>query len=232
MSTLTYTVLKAQSQQGEEGAHQLGQLSHTVRTPQPRDRGSLFNFWVWSGEGAQLLASRLDYMEFAMQATTEWKRGHIWNILATCTVQPRSFGLGISPPPPPPPPRFRVLVGKVQQCCISREQTARDLKAHICKPVSQLYLCPLPTFLLAVHEKCFFRALMASNPIPNPIKPTPTLRLLCALLCSDLPKKLKLVSKKVIKLFNKNALHRHFCFDKGERKSWSQSTKRDPWTTN
>ena len=33
------------------------------------------------GEGAQLLASRPDYMEFA-----EWKRGHIWDILAT--VQP------------------------------------------------------------------------------------------------------------------------------------------------
>ena len=28
----------------EEGAQQLGQLSHTVRTPQPRDWGSLFNF--------------------------------------------------------------------------------------------------------------------------------------------------------------------------------------------
>ena len=36
-----YTVLKAQSQQEEEGAQQLGQLSHTVRTPQPRDCGSL-----------------------------------------------------------------------------------------------------------------------------------------------------------------------------------------------
>ena len=61
----------------EEGAHQLGQLSLTVRTPQPRDWGSIFNFGVWSGGGggAQLLASRPDYMEFAMQATTEWKRG-------------------------------------------------------------------------------------------------------------------------------------------------------------
>ena len=33
-----------------------------------------------------------------MQATTEWKRGHIWDILAT--VQPHSFGLGISAPTP------------------------------------------------------------------------------------------------------------------------------------
>ena len=56
-STLTYTVLKAQSQQEQEGAQQLGQLSHTVITPQPRDWGSLFNFRVWSGKGAQLLAS-------------------------------------------------------------------------------------------------------------------------------------------------------------------------------
>ena len=44
MSTLTYTVLKTQSQQEEEGAQQLGQLSHTARTPQPRDLDSLFNF--------------------------------------------------------------------------------------------------------------------------------------------------------------------------------------------
>ena len=75
MSTLTYTVLKAQSHQEEEGSQQLGQLSHTARTQQPRDWDSLFNFLVWLGEGAQLLASRPDYMEFAMQATTELKRG-------------------------------------------------------------------------------------------------------------------------------------------------------------
>ena len=91
----------------EEGAQQLGQLSHTVRTPQPRDWGSLFNFWIWSGEhfsctaegkggwwggGAQLLGSRPGCMGFAMQVTTEWKRGHIWDILAT--VQPHSLGTG------------------------------------------------------------------------------------------------------------------------------------------
>ena len=75
----------------EEGAHQLGQLSLTVRTPQPRDWGSLFNFSASGrGVGAQLLASRPDYMEFIMQATTEWKRGHILDILAT--VQPWEWG--------------------------------------------------------------------------------------------------------------------------------------------
>ena len=47
-------------------------------------------------EGAQLLASQPDYMEFAMQATTELKKGHILDILAT--VQPHSFRLGISAP--------------------------------------------------------------------------------------------------------------------------------------
>ena len=45
------------------------------------------------GRGPQLLASRPDYIGFAMQqATTEWKRGHIWDILAT--VQPHSLGTG------------------------------------------------------------------------------------------------------------------------------------------
>ena len=72
----------------EEGAHQLGQLSLTVRTPQP---GALFLISESGlGEGAQLLASRPDYMEFAMQATTDWKRGHIWDIVSS--VQP--WGLG------------------------------------------------------------------------------------------------------------------------------------------
>ena len=140
MSTLTLTVLKAQSHQEEEGAQQLGQLSHTVRNPQHRDWGSLFKSLVWSGEGAQLLASRPDYMEFAMQATTEWKRGHIWDILAT--VQPYSFGLGISVPP-----CFRVLFGKVQQCCISRDQTTGDLKSHHLQAgVTALSVPPPPPF--------------------------------------------------------------------------------------
>ena len=53
MSTLMYTVLKAQSQQEEEGAHQLGQLRHTARTPQPRDLDSLFNFLSLVGGGGQ-----------------------------------------------------------------------------------------------------------------------------------------------------------------------------------
>ena len=76
---------------------QLGQLS---LSSEPRSLGTGALFLISEsgrGEGAQLLASRPDYMEFAMQATTEWKRGHIWDILAT--VQPHSFGLGISAPP-------------------------------------------------------------------------------------------------------------------------------------
>ena len=108
----------------EEGAQQFRQLSHTVRTQQPRDCGSLFNFWVWSGEGAQLLAWRQDCMGFAMQATTEWKRGHIWDILAT--VQPHSLGTGDKCPIP----CFRVLFGNVQQCSILRDKTTGDLKSH------------------------------------------------------------------------------------------------------
>ena len=90
-------------------------------------------------------------MDIALQATTGWKRGHIWDILAT--VEPHSFGLGISAPPPP---CFRVLFGKVQQCCISRDQTTRDFKSyHLQAGVS--HLCP-PPFLSAIdlHEKKSF----------------------------------------------------------------------------
>ena len=126
MCTLMYTVLKAQSQHEEEGAQQLGQQSHTVRTPQPRDRGLFLISESGRGEGAQLLASQPDYMEFAMQATTEWERGHIWDILAT--VQPQ------------------------EQCCISREKTTGDLKSHHLQAGAATLSVP-PPFLSAVQEK-------------------------------------------------------------------------------
>ena len=71
-----------------------------------------------------------------MQVTTEWKRGHIWDILAT--VQPHSLGTGDKCTPP----CFRVLFGKVQQCSILRDQTTWDLKSHHLQDGSQLYLCP------------------------------------------------------------------------------------------
>ena len=97
------------------------------------------------------MASRLDYMEFAMQATTEWKRGHIWDILAA--VQPHSFGLGISAPTP----CFRVLFGKVQQCCISRDQTTGDLKSHHLQAgVTALSVSPSPPFFQQFMKKSFF----------------------------------------------------------------------------
>ena len=150
MSTLTYTVLKAQ--QEEEGAQQLGQLRHTVRTPQPRDWGSLFNFWVWSGEGAQLLASRLDYMEFAaMQATTEWKSGHIWDILAT--VQHHSFGLGISAPPP----LVSELVWKDTAVLYHWPwPDYRGFKIPSFASWCHSSICAPSSPFLAVHEKVFF----------------------------------------------------------------------------
>ena len=80
-----------------------------------------------------------------MQATTEWKRGHIWDILAT--VQPWDRGLS-------PPPCFRVLFGKVQQCSILRNQTTGNLKSHHLQAgVTALSVPPPPPFLSAVHEK-------------------------------------------------------------------------------
>ena len=74
MSTLNYTVVKAQSQQGGRGSTAVGTAepqseAHSLGT------GALFLISE-SGreEGAQLLASRPDYMGFAMQARTEWMR--------------------------------------------------------------------------------------------------------------------------------------------------------------
>ena len=82
-----------------------------------------------------------------MQATTEWKRRHIWTILAT--VQPNSFGLGISAPPP----CFQDLFGKVQQCCISPDQTTGDLKSHHLQAgVAAQYVPPPPPFHLFYQQ--------------------------------------------------------------------------------
>ena len=102
--------------------------------------------------GTQLLASRPDNMEFAMQATTdlEWKSGHIWDILLPSS--PTAFGLGISAHPP----CFRVLFGKVQQCSILRDPTDyRDLKSHHLQAGSQLYLSP-PLFFQQYMKKSLF----------------------------------------------------------------------------
>ena len=49
---------------------------------------------------------------------------------------------------------FRVLFGKVQQCCISRNKTTGDFKFHHLQ-TGVSHLCPLP-FLTAEHEKSFF----------------------------------------------------------------------------
>ena len=97
------------------------------------------------------LSGRPSYMEFAMQATTKWKRGHIWDILAT--VQPHSFGLGISAPPP----CFRVLFGKVQQCCISRELTTGDLKSHHLQAGVTALSVPPPFLSCSTRKKVFFK---------------------------------------------------------------------------
>ena len=95
-----------------------------------------------------------------MQTKTEWKRGHIWDILAI--VQPHSLGTGDKCPP-----CFRVLFGKVQQCSILRDQTTGDLKSHHLQTGVTALSVPPPPFLSAVYEKkvfcVFLRALMASS---------------------------------------------------------------------
>ena len=75
---------------------------------QPRARGSLFYFSESDrGEGHSyyLLAMRLDYMGFAMEATTEWSggRGH--------TLQPHSHGTGDKRPYPPKISEFCLGLG-------------------------------------------------------------------------------------------------------------------------
>ena len=67
----------------------------------------------------------------------------------------------------PPPLCFRVLFGKVQQCCISRNKTTGDFKFHHLQ-TGVSHLCPPSPFLTAEHEKVvfvcvFLRALLASS---------------------------------------------------------------------
>ena len=69
----------------------------------------------------------LDYMRFAMEASTEWKIG------GGCThSSPTALGLGISAPPQHTPNfRFFVLDWEgAQKCFILRDQTTGDLKSH------------------------------------------------------------------------------------------------------
>ena len=110
-----------------------------------------------------------------MQATTEWKRGHIWDILAT--VQPHSLWTGISALPP----CFRVLFGNVQQCSVLRDPTTGDLKSHHLQAgVETLSVSPL-FFQQYMNKKVFFscvflRALMASSGGGHvPLSPPPPL---------------------------------------------------------
>ena len=76
---------------------------------QPRDWDSLFNIsesgWGmgWGRPHCLLALRLLDYMGFALEATTEWKmgRGH--------TLQPNSIGTGGKCPPTP---NSRILFGR------------------------------------------------------------------------------------------------------------------------
>ena len=89
--------------------------------------GSLFNFSE-SGRGnrAQLILIRfnlrLDYMGFAMEATTKVKMG-----AGTTHSSPTALGLGISVPNPKILSFVFDLEG-TQQCFILRDQTTGDFK--------------------------------------------------------------------------------------------------------
>ena len=80
----------------EEGAHQLGQLILTVRTPRPRDWDSLFNFRVWSGGGggtAISFAARLHGTCNASHNRVE-EGAHLGHL-----SYPPALRVGISAPP-------------------------------------------------------------------------------------------------------------------------------------
>ena len=86
---------------GGKRGHSSWVSSATLSEPRSLGTGALFLISESGrGRGAQLLTSRPDYMGFAMQATTEWKRGLIWDNLAT--VQLHSLGTGHKCPPPLP----------------------------------------------------------------------------------------------------------------------------------
>ena len=112
---------------------------------QTRDWGSLLHFsecgrgrWAHS---YYLLALRLDYMEFAMEATTEWKIGG-------GSTHATALGLGISAPTP----NYRILFGtgggnssvfssptRLQEILKSHHLQARVTLAALCVPT------PTPT---------------------------------------------------------------------------------------
>ena len=101
---------------------------------QPRDWGSLLiSLSLFGGGGGHsyyLLALRLlDYMGFAMEASTEWKMGGH-------TLKPHSLGTGDKCPPPPPPNTPQISdffvwdYETAQKCFILGNQTTGDLKSH------------------------------------------------------------------------------------------------------
>ena len=138
----------------------MGQLSHTVRTAS-LGTGALFLISESGrGRGAQLLVSRPDYMGFAMQATTEWKRGHIWDILAT--FQPHNLGTGDKCPPP----LFPSFVLEGTAVLYPPRPDRGDFKSHHLQArVTALPVPPHLCFQQYMTKKFFvcFRALFASS---------------------------------------------------------------------
>ena len=121
------------------------------------------------GEGAQLLASRPDYMEFAMQATTEWNRGHIWDILAT--VQPWAWGWV-------PPPLVSEVVWKGTAVFYPPWPDYRGFKIPSFGSRGHSSICaPLPhLFFQQYMERFFFVFLASSGGGDVPLSPPPRVR--------------------------------------------------------
>ena len=106
-------------------------------------------------------------MGFAMQATTEWKRGHIWDILVT--IQPHSLGTGDKCTP------------LVSEFCLERyssvlSSVTRLQRFKITSFASRDHSsisAPPPPFLSAVHDKKYFlRAFTDSSGARAPQAPS------------------------------------------------------------
>ena len=134
-----------------------------VRNPQHRDWGSLFKSLVWSGEGGTAIrfATRLHGICNASHNRVE-EGAHLGHLSYRPAPQ---LWTGDKCPPP----CFRVLFGKVQQCCISRDQTTGDLKSHHLQAgVTALSVPPPHTHTLFFQQYMkkvvfFLRALLASS---------------------------------------------------------------------
>ena len=148
MSTLTYIVVKSQSQPGGRGGTSVGTAEPHCQYPQPRDCGSPFNFCVWSGGGGTAISFAVRLHGICNASHNRMEEGaHLGHL----RYRP-ALGLGISAPPP----CFRVLFEKVQQCSFLCDQTTGDLKSHHLQAGVTALSVPPPQ----IHPHIFFQQFM------------------------------------------------------------------------